>query len=119
MSSKEFFGTFALNFVRPEFPARFVHEAIKKPEKLHSRVCHSIGDLSDTKFAHGTCTFEDSEECLMISGSKGFKTTTWSDAQDLAGFDVGLLVIGIDAKKFYAETESSRGEPSVKYAAGS
>lgn len=119
MSDKELFETFAQNFVRPEFRDRFVHEALKKPGKLHSRICHSIGDLFDAKFAHGTCSFGDAENCVMISGSKGFKTATWSDARNLIGFDIGLLVIGADGRKFYAETEASRGDPSVKYAAGS
>ena len=119
MGDKEIFEVFASAFVRPEFCDRFVHEAAKKPDKLLARVCHSPDDLFEASLANGRCTYEPSEPCLILSSSKGFKSSTWAETQRAMGLGDGLLVIGNGGGKFYAETEASKGAPSVVFAGGS
>ena len=119
MSNTELFEVFSTRFVRPEFRDRFVHEAVKKPEKLHARICHSIGDLFEDSLANGQCVFNDAEPCMLLSGLKGFRAATGAEARRLMGLGDGLLVIGSGGGKFYAETEASKGAPSVSYGAGS
>jgi hypothetical protein len=119
MSNTEVFEIFSARFVRPEFRTRFVHEAVKKPDKLYARVCHNIDDLFKESLANGRCTFNGTDPCIMLAGLKGFRAATWSEAHRLMGLGDGLLVIGSGGTKFYAETEAMQGAPSVSYAAGS
>ena len=119
MGDMEIFEVFAARFVRPEFCARFIHEAAKKPEKLYARICHNIGDVFEDSLVNGHCAFNGAEPCVMLAGLKGFRATTWAEAQRLMGLGDGLLVIGSGGGKFYAETEAYKGAPSPSYGAGS
>ena len=121
MGNRHVFEAFALAYVRPEFRDRFVHEAAKKPEKLLSRVCHTPADLFDTSLANGKCSYEPTEPCLVLSRAyiRGFRASSWAEAHRAMGLGDGLLVIGAEGRKFYAETEAMQGAPSVSYAAGS
>jgi len=119
MGDKEIFEAFALTFVRPEFRDRFVHEAAKKPEKLLARVCHNPDDLFEASLASGRCSYDPSELCLILSSPSGFRAATWAEADRAMGLGDGFLAIGSFGGKFYAETEASKGAPSVRFAGGS
>ncbi|MDQ7827059.1 MAG: hypothetical protein RDV48_29955 [Candidatus Eremiobacteraeota bacterium] len=116
MKHRETFEKFADRFVKREFRNRFLHEAVKKPQKLHSRICHGIEELFEKSLAGGRCSFEPSERCLVLSGDKGFREAEWAEALDLMGMGEGLLVIGQDGDRFYAESEASKGIISMAYA---
>ncbi|UNK50646.1 hypothetical protein MNR01_06475 [Lysobacter sp. S4-A87] len=119
MGDKETLEAFASAFVRPEFRDRFVHEAEKKPDKLLARVCHNPDDLFEASLANGRCSYEPSESCLILSSPRGFRAATWAEAHRAMGLGDGLLVIGTGGGRFYAETEASKGAPSVVFAGGS
>ena len=119
MRDRAAFEVFASTFIRPDFRDRFLHEAVKKPEKLLSRVCHRPDDLFEASLVNGKCSYQPSESCLILSSPAGFKASTWGEAQRAMGLGDGMLVIGIDGGKFYAETEATKGAPSVVFRGGS
>jgi hypothetical protein len=118
MDYTEIFKAFASRYVKPELRGRFVHEASKKPDKLYCRVCHNIDKLVDVSLVNGQCNFNDDDECIVLSGFRGFQASTWEQIKKQIGLGNGMLVIGSRGVKFYAETESAKGVPSVAYAAG-
>lgn len=118
MSDQEILKVFAAAFIKPRFRDRFMHEAAKKPEKLLARVCHNPDDLFDTSLTNGRCSYEPAESCLILSCLKGFRASNWAEADRAMGLGEGLLVIGSDGQKFYAETEASQGVPTVVFAGG-
>jgi hypothetical protein len=107
MTHVETLQTFAAAFVKPEFQQRFVHEALKKPTKLHERVCHKIDDLFPVKYRNGTVAFKADAPCLVIGWHRGLKEATWGEAHKQMQLGGGLLVIDLSGTKFYAETEGS------------
>lgn len=119
MGDKEVFEAFASTFIKPEYRDRFVHEAANKPDKLLARVCHNPDDLFEASLANGRCSYDPSESCLVLNSARGFRATTWAEASRAMGIGDGLLVIGTGGGKFYAETEASKGVPSVVFAGGS
>ena len=119
MDRQPIFEAFASAFVVPAFRDRFVHEAARRPDKLLARVCHNPDDLFEASLAKGRCSFELSEACLILSSPKGFRASTWAEAHRAMGLGDGLLVIGAAGGKFYAETEATRGAPSITFAGGS
>ena len=116
MTNIEIFEAFASTFIRSEFRERFAHEATKKPGKLLERVCHESGQMFEATLANGSCSYQPSESCLILSGLKGFVVSTWAHASRAMGLGDGFLVIGSGGSKFYAETEASKGAPSVVFA---
>ncbi len=116
MSNKEIFVAFASAFIKRSFRDRFVHEAIKKQDKLLARVCHNPDDLFEASLLNGNCSYEPSEACLVLSDFTGFRSSTWAEAQGVMGLGDGVLIIGAAGSKFYAETEASKGVPSVVFA---
>ena len=119
MVDRETLEAFASTFIRPEFRDRFAHEATKKPDKLLARVCHNPCDLFEASLTSGSCTYEPTDLCLILFRPGGFKTSTWAEAFRAMGLGNGFLVIGVGGGKFYAETEASRGAPSVVFAGAS
>ena len=119
MDSKPALEAFAQRYVVAGFRERFVHEAMKRPEKLHSRICHSIEDVLPASFAGNPAPFSSEDQCLVLEGSRGFRATTWGALRRQVGLGEGLLVVGNDGSRFYAETEAARGAPSVAYGHGS
>ncbi|WP_157571935.1 hypothetical protein [Hydrogenophaga taeniospiralis] len=105
---------FAENFVRDEFRERFIHEAMKKPRKLHARVCHEIFHIFDDKYKDGTPKIGVNEQCLYLGWSSEISELTWQEAcEKMAGGGGGYLVISAAGTAFYAQTE---GYPALNYA---
>lgn len=119
MDHRPIFEAFASAFVMPAFRDRFVHEALKRPDTLLARVCHTPGDLFEASLARGRCSFELSEPCLILSSPRGFRSSRWAEAHRAMGLGDGFLVVGVAGAKFYAETEATRGTPSITFAGGS
>lgn len=115
MKNKETLEAFAANFVIPEMRERFVHEAIKKPKKLHARICHGIEEVFPSKYKENVVPFAPDGPCLFIGWRQALEELTWSDASKEAGLGGGILIIDISGRKFYAESE---GAPHVHSWAG-
>lgn len=119
MDHQSILEAFAAAFVRPAFRDRFIHEAARRPETLLARVCHDPDLLFEASLAKGQCSYELSEACLILSSPKGFRASSWAEAHRAMGLGDGFLVIGNGGGKFYAETEATKGVPSVTFAGGS
>lgn len=102
------------------FRERFVHEAIHKPERLHSRIRHTIGDVFSESCRDGANPFAPDDVCILFTGDgPDFpKEYRWSDLEHspLRGF--GLLAVSTDGTRFYAETERGYQSPPVSYSSG-
>jgi CRISPR/Cas system CSM-associated protein Csm5 (group 7 of RAMP superfamily) len=107
MSTTETIVAFAAAFVKAEFRKRFVHEALKKPSKLHKRVCHRIEELFHPQYKGRSLKILPDSACLVLGWGCGLQESTWREAQNQMQRGGGLLVIDQSAKKFYAETEGS------------
>ncbi|WP_140637502.1 hypothetical protein [Methylibium rhizosphaerae] len=110
MSHVETLQLFAAAFVSKPFRERFVHEALKKPGKLHERVCHRIEEIFAPQYKNGTVQFNPEEPCLLLGVRQSPQETTWNQVQGQVGLGAGLLVIALSATKFYAETEGPGAE---------
>ena len=121
MNSEELLAHFARNHVRPEFRERFMHEALKKPGKLQSRICHSITDVFSERYRHGLCPFSEEDPCVPITGTgvEHLEQRPWSEVRYLATPGFGLLAISSDGREFIAETEFENGHSSVTYSSKS
>jgi hypothetical protein len=51
--NRELLETFAAKHVQRSFKDRFLHEAINKPVKLQSRICHTINDVFPESYRDG------------------------------------------------------------------
>ena len=108
MNQLETLELFASHFVSESFRERFASEALKKPDKLHERVCHQMTKLFPEKYKNGSIQFEHDAPCLMLGGSRAvFRETTWRAAAAEMNMYGGILVIDSSGKKFYAETEGT------------
>jgi hypothetical protein len=110
---------FAHRFVRREFRERFLHEAARKPARLHSRICHGIDRVFDDEYRcldrRQPAFFQAHDPCLFFSGR--FESVTWAEARaEMDRGGGGYLVIKRDGSAFHAETE---GEPPDRIYAGS
>ncbi|MDH5427396.1 MAG: hypothetical protein OEY57_04400 [Nitrospirota bacterium] len=114
MDTHEILKEFAKRFVEKHFRDRFLHEAKKKPQDLHTRICHEIEKVFSSKFAGGSITYQLEDKCLILSGNK-IEETTWALAEKQMGLGNGLLIIDATEGKFYAETESGPRNPSKIY----
>ncbi len=119
MDSKSALEAFAQRYVVASFRERFLHEASKRPERLYSRICHNIEEILPSAFAGKRARFSSDDPCLVLEDSRGFRATTWGALQRRIGLGEGLLVVGNDGSRFYAETEGVKGGPSVVYGHGS
>ena len=119
MESKSVLAEFAKRYVVHDFRERFIHEATKRPDKLHARICHNIGDVLPDSFAGGRSNFAAEEICLVLDGEMGFHTKTWGALQAKVGLGEGLLAVCCNGSQFYAETEAAKGVPSVVYGSSS
>ena len=115
MKSSESLQIFDEKFVISNVRARFLHEALKKPERLHARICHAITELFESKYSGRELKSSPEQQCLILSGRKGFTITTWHEASKNIGRGEGLLVVSVDGMSFYAETEATKGKPSISY----
>ena len=60
---------------------RFIHEALKRPSKLHERICHHTAELLEPRFCGGSTTFNPEEQCLILRDATGFKEIAWREIQ--------------------------------------
>lgn len=116
MSSREVLAAFADRFVEPRLRDRFVHEALKKPQALHRRICHDIAELFGDQYRGRSAPFADSEAFLFLGWSTPLESMDWRTAKKrMSAGGGGYLAIKADGSAFYAETE---GYPPVCYAGG-
>ena len=115
MNTLEVLTTFAESFVIAELRGRFVHEAMKKPEKLHYRICHQMGGLFSEQCRNESVQYQDNDLCLLLGWNANLKGTTWGEAVKDLGMGGGVLIIDGSGKKFLAESE---GCPKVEVWAG-
>jgi hypothetical protein len=109
---KEFLGRFAEAFVVSSFRDRFVHEAMKKPQRLATRICHSIEEIFAASFRGGESPFEAGDACIPISGTAlNPQRCRWSDLAPYVRAGAGALIASENCDRFYAETESEQGSP--------
>jgi hypothetical protein len=118
MDMAETLAKFASKFVNNKFRERFLHEALNKPQSLHSRICHNINQVLKPGFADGKCPFRATDPCLILRGGPT-ELGTWDEATKHLGMGDGLLVIAASGEKFWAQTEAGQGSPTITYAAGS
>lgn len=110
MTHAEILEIFARHFVTKAFRSRFIHEAIKKPSKLHYRICHHIDDVFPSEFRGHTVRFKSGDPCLVLGWSSSIQETTWGEAAKEMNIGGGLLIIDCTGRKFHAETEADPSE---------
>jgi hypothetical protein len=108
-------AAFAESCVLAEVRERFGHELNKRPARAYERICHNTAETLQPKFLLGSVSFAPEERCLVLDTSKGFREATWAEIEKKTGLYGGLLVLSIQAPKFYAESE---GSPRVQVWAG-
>lgn len=108
---------FAGRFVLAPFRERFVHEALKKPWKLHERICHRIEEIFPTRYRNGKLPFGSGDLVFPIIGTSHDCEggVDWDAVSDREGTGYGFLVASADLLHFYAETESGLGSPYRTY----
>ena len=108
---------FAGRFVLPPFRERFVHEALKKPRKLHERICHRIEEIFPARYKDGPLPFKNGHLVFPIIGTNRDLEgeCDWNAVSDREGTGYGFLVASADLLQFYAETESGLGSPYRTY----
>jgi hypothetical protein len=106
---------FAEHCIAPECRDRFIHEAAKRPDRLHGRICHHAAETFQPRFLSGSVAFAHDERCLFLESAKGFHESSWSEINRKTGLHGGLLVLSLEESKFYAESE---GSPKVQVWAG-
>lgn len=113
----EILHAFAARHVIRDFRERFLHEAFKKPGKLQTRICHTIGEVFADSYRGGSCPFAPDDICIPITatGIDSFKEYCWDELRNKATPSFGLLVISPDGNRFYAETEHDYRCPSIPY----
>jgi len=107
MITTEALEIFADKFVKKGFRDRFVHEAIKKPARLMTRVCHHISEVFEDRFRNGPCTLKPDDQCFLFELTGRHHEASWSTAaqQIDTGGGGGYLVIEVTGHKFYAQSE--------------
>ena len=97
----------AAKFVKHQFRDRFVHEAIKKPERLMARVCTRISDVFEDRFRNGPCTLRPEDPCFLFGLTGRYQQINWSGAlQHINNYGGGgYLVIDATGHRFYAQSE--------------
>jgi len=94
------------NFVVSELRDRFVHEGLKKPEKLMARVCHEIETLFESRFRNGKYSFNDSDACVLFTLTGRMTITTWLEAtKTVSQGGGGILIIDETGSRFFAQSE--------------
>ena len=114
---KEIPKQFVESFVMKDARERVVHEWKKNPEKLFLKVCHSPGELFKSEFKAKQPTIDPNESCYYLAG-RNIHESTFSEAEKWVGIGSGVLIVTTTGSKFYAESESTKGHPSISYAGG-
>jgi hypothetical protein len=116
MELKEALEIAASAFVQRSFQNRFVHEALKKPDRLMRRICHDIDSVFVSDFLNGKVYFERPGKCFFFELTGRLSTLTWKEAKEFVSMGGGgVLVIDESGRSFFAQSE---GFPSQKQFAG-
>jgi hypothetical protein len=116
MRPEDFLREFAAHFVVPSYRERFVHEAMKKPQRLATRICHSIGEVLSQSYLSDSISFDPQDESVPISGTDmDLQECSWVDLSPYVRRGAGVLIASKACDRFYAETESEYGSPFVVY----
>ncbi|GEM_PF-4651194 len=106
----------AQRFVLSTFRDRFVHEALRRPERLMTRICHQIDAVFERRFRGGSTACPAQAPCLFFELTGRRSWTTWGLAMDLVRRGGGgFLVIDGSGRGFFAQAE---GEPPPTCYAG-
>jgi hypothetical protein len=106
MNIDEVLRIFCTNFVQPDFRERFLHEAVKKPTRLRSRICHEISDVFLPQYRGGRIQFSPDAACITFVGTR-LQPSTWAEEmQKVATIGGGgRLIIDASGRGFYADSE--------------
>ncbi len=116
MEPKEALEIAARAFVQRSFQERFVHEALKKPDRLMRRICHEIDSVFVSDFLNGTVDFERPSKCFVFELTGRFSSLSWKEAKKVVSMGGGgVLIIDESGTSFFAQTE---GFPPHKQYAG-
>jgi hypothetical protein len=63
-------------------------------------------------------SINDEEICYIMSSSGRVEEMPFTEAKNDIGNGMGLLIVTIDGRKFYAETEYHQGFPTKTYSGG-
>ena len=97
---------FAGHFVVVAFRERFVHEALKKPRRLHARVCHELPAWLAPPCGAGDAGFQAAQACWSLVRPGVWVAISWADARErLSAGGGGHLVIAAGGERFHAESE--------------
>jgi hypothetical protein len=111
-----FLTEFAAYFVVSSYRERFVHEAMKKPQRLATRICHSIEEVLSQSYLSDSISFDPQDECVPISGTRlNLQECCWRNLTPYVRRGAGVLVASKACDRFYAETESEYGLAFVVY----
>jgi len=108
---------FIESFIQKEHRERVSHEWCKKEEKLYYKICHNSEELFKPECSGRASTINSNESCFMLSGSR-INEVLYSEAEKKIDTGYGVLIVTTSGNKFYAESESTKGYPSVSYAGG-
>ena len=113
MATKNILEIFASNFISIEYRVRFLHDALKKPEKMMNKICHNTSYVFSNKFLNSKLVYDGEEKCLFYNVVGHMEETTWDIAiKEIKSYgNGGYLIISYDGNTFYAESE---GESQVK-----
>lgn len=106
----------AQRFVLAPFRDRFVHEALRKPARLMTRIAHQIDAVFERRFRGGSTACPAKAPCLFFELTGRRQSTTWGLAMDLVRRGGGgVLLIDASGRSFFAQAE---GEPPPTWYAG-
>ena len=86
MNTQSRLEEFASRFVLASFRQRFVHEALKKPQKLHQRICYRIDEVFPDRYKGGASPFRWGDSVFPIAGTDfdcadGCKWDKWGQSK--------------------------------------
>ena len=93
---------------------RVKHEWKNKPEKLFYKICHTPESLFKKECKGKLSTLDLNEECFFLAGRK-VNQALYSEAEKFVGSGNGILIISVTGTKFYTESESTKGHPSISH----
>lgn len=101
-------NTFAENYVIKFLRPRFIHEALKYPDKLEMKIAN--GSLFSPSLSAYPLAFPKQGHCLYFTHN-GFKLLPWSDlSPNILHSGYGELVISADGQWFWSCTEAYTGQ---------
>ncbi|WP_323114897.1 hypothetical protein [Pseudomonas guariconensis] len=105
---------FAQRYIRKTFTSRFMHEAAKRPQHLHTRVCHTPEQLFEDRFKGPPASLPGTGEFVALENA-GFWIGTWERCEVNLLVAQGGLVIAQGGAWFWARSEPTRHLPGGEY----